>query len=176
MKLTAEDYRRNYALMSDEEFLAIDREELVDLARRSYDAELAHRQLKPPSVDSLHAAEPEEEVEPHEVPAYANDDDLPREPPPMPHGEETVQIAVIAWAGPARQVLKSLHDANIPAILAENAIVDGQYGEGCFGLLVPASYADDARGQVGVYLTWNNQDLVRNWFLKDWTPDGVDLE
>jgi PhnB protein len=62
MKVSVEDFRRQYAGMSDEALLDVDRRELVDLARKCYDEELARRQLK---------AAP---------PAPAD--------PPEPHGEE----------------------------------------------------------------------------------------
>lgn len=50
MKLTADDYRRHYSELSDEEFLAVDRDELVEMARRCYDSEMTKRQLAPPEV------------------------------------------------------------------------------------------------------------------------------
>jgi PhnB protein len=46
MKVSVEDFRRQYAGMSDEALLDVDRRELVDLARMCYDEELARRQLK----------------------------------------------------------------------------------------------------------------------------------
>jgi PhnB protein len=52
MKVSVEDFRRQYAGMSDEALLEVDRRELVDLARTCYDEELARRQLKnaPPAA------------------------------------------------------------------------------------------------------------------------------
>jgi PhnB protein len=49
MKVSAEDFRRQYAGLSDEALLDVDRKELVELARACYDEELARRQLKVPS-------------------------------------------------------------------------------------------------------------------------------
>ena len=46
MKVSVEDFRRQYAGLSDEALLDVDRRELVDLARTCYDEELARRQLK----------------------------------------------------------------------------------------------------------------------------------
>ena len=61
MKVSVEDFRRQYAGMSDDALLDVDRRELVDLARTCYDEELARRQLKapPPPV-------PEDLPEPHD--------------------------------------------------------------------------------------------------------------
>ncbi len=50
MKVSVEDFRRQYAGMSDDALLDVDRRELVDLARTCYEEELARRQLK------IHAA------------------------------------------------------------------------------------------------------------------------
>ena len=46
MKVSVEDVRRQYAELSDEALLDIDRQDLVELARKCYDEELARRQLK----------------------------------------------------------------------------------------------------------------------------------
>jgi PhnB protein len=56
MKVSAEDFRRQYAGLSDEALLDVDRNDLVELARTCYDEELARRQLKAPSpVAAVHA-------------------------------------------------------------------------------------------------------------------------
>jgi hypothetical protein len=171
MKLTAEDYRRNYAQMSDEEFLAINRDDLVELARRSYDAELARRQLTAPPVDE--EPPPAEEEHPH--PVHEDYSDIPPEPPPFPPHEETVQLAVIVTGNDARYALRTLHRANVPAFLTETPAITGNYAEHCLGLLVPASCAEAARDLLAGQLGWNNRALVRQWFEKDWTPDDVEL-
>jgi PhnB protein len=49
MKVSAEDFRRQYAGLSDEALLDVDRKDLVEVARACYDEELARRQLKAPS-------------------------------------------------------------------------------------------------------------------------------
>jgi PhnB protein len=48
MKVSAEDFRRQYAGLADEALLEVDRKDLVELARTCYDEELARRQLKVP--------------------------------------------------------------------------------------------------------------------------------
>jgi hypothetical protein len=46
MNVDEEDFRKRYAELSDDGLLSIDREELVDAARRCYDEELARRGLQ----------------------------------------------------------------------------------------------------------------------------------
>jgi hypothetical protein len=46
MNVDEDDFRKRYAELSDEGLLSIDREELVDAARRCYDEELARRGLQ----------------------------------------------------------------------------------------------------------------------------------
>ena len=61
MKVSAEDFRRQYAGLSDEALLDVDRRDLVDVARTCYDEELARRQLKA-SLPAAAASAPQ----PHE--------------------------------------------------------------------------------------------------------------
>jgi PhnB protein len=65
MKVSAEDFRHQYAGLSDEALLDVDRQELVELARQCYDEELAHRKLKAaaPAPAATHAPEPHGEAE-----------------------------------------------------------------------------------------------------------------
>ena len=53
MKMSAEDLRRQYADLSDEALLDVDRQDLVELARTCYDEELARRHLKATSARPL---------------------------------------------------------------------------------------------------------------------------
>ncbi|MDP8989638.1 MAG: DUF2007 domain-containing protein [Acidobacteriota bacterium] len=45
MQIDPEDFKRHYAMLSDAALLEIDRDELVEVARACYDAELAERNL-----------------------------------------------------------------------------------------------------------------------------------
>lgn len=47
MQIDPEDFKRHYALLSDDALLEMDRDELVDAARPYYDAELMERNLAP---------------------------------------------------------------------------------------------------------------------------------
>jgi hypothetical protein len=54
LQVDLDDFRRRYAELSDEALLELDRDELVDLARECYDAELARRCLhrdSPPATE-----------------------------------------------------------------------------------------------------------------------------
>jgi PhnB protein len=50
MKVSIEDIRRQYAELSDEGLLEIEREDLVEQARQCYDEEMARRRLKRPAL------------------------------------------------------------------------------------------------------------------------------
>ena len=65
MKVSVEDFRRQYADLSDEALLDVDRQDLVELARACYDEELARRKLKAakPAAAPARAPEPHGETE-----------------------------------------------------------------------------------------------------------------
>ena len=121
MKLTAEEYKRHYRELSDDEFLTIDRDELVDVARRCYDAELAHRQLSPPAA----------EVEEPDFPT------APRVPSAGQH-EEMVQVAALSSLDTATYAQRMLQDADIPAELTNVSNLPGNLSQPRFGLSVHA--------------------------------------
>jgi hypothetical protein len=162
MKLTAEDYRRHYRELSDEELLAIRREDLVEAAQKAYDAEFTKRDLDVREVEA--SADEEEDV-----------DHLP-EALEMPAGEARVQIAVILDSHIARDALKTLQEANIPGMVTDDHGITDRYAAASFGLLVPESCADSARDLLAGHLTWNSQALVRKWLEQDWTPDDLELD
>jgi len=62
MKVSVEDFRRQYAGLSDEALLDVDRRDLIELARSCYDEEVARRQLKAPAPAAA-IAQPAEEPE-----------------------------------------------------------------------------------------------------------------
>ena len=77
MKVSAEDFRRQYAGLSDEALLDVDRRDLVELARACYDEELARRQLKAYSPATAKSErEPDDEGEDFAVAAtYVSEED-----------------------------------------------------------------------------------------------------
>ena len=124
MQIDPEDFKRHYALLSDDALLEINRGELVDVARPYYDAELASRKLALP--DSIASA-----------PAYARSDD--------PDEDETGQTAdglqLVA-------TFLSLDEANFARGLLQSGDIacslENEYGaqwagNGALRLMVPAS-------------------------------------
>ena len=99
MKLTAEDYRNHYRELSDDEFLTIDRDELVEVARRCYDAELARRQLAPPEQ------EPEREEGP------------PRLAAQLAPGNKLVTVAMFLSTEEANIARSVLESADVSCVL-----------------------------------------------------------
>jgi hypothetical protein len=160
MKLTAEDYRQNYRALSDEEFLSIDRDELIDLARRCYDAELKRRQLEPSAESADEAADAETETS--------------RQEPRIPTGEELIQAALVTSMERATYVQRVLMDADIPCELNQHPTLPGVYAQGSIGLLVPASCAEVARELLAQSLSGDNQLLVQRWLEHEWAPEGRD--
>jgi len=64
VQIDLEDFKRHYAMLSDDALLEINRDELVDAARVCYDAELADRKLARPDAEENVSAldHPGEEV------------------------------------------------------------------------------------------------------------------
>jgi hypothetical protein len=156
MKLTAEDYKHNYRTLSDDELLAIEPDDLVDIARRCYDAELTRRQLMR-EPDPPPAAEPDSDA-------------LVIDP-----AEELAQVAVMVDFGRALQAQKVLQEAAIPCILTKDPELPGTYAAGTFGVSVPVSCADSARDFILSYVAWDGQVLVGRWFMQDCRPEGMEL-
>ena len=152
MKLTAEDYRNHYRELGDEEFLAIDRDELVELARRCYDAELARRQLAPP--------EHEEAEEFEEKPAPAS----------QPVREENlVTVAMFLSAHEANVARGVVQSADIPCVLTdEHVAAQGPYVRGSQRLMVGGADAEAARDLLQAYITESNKGLVERWLQEVW--------
>jgi hypothetical protein len=156
MKLTADDYRASYRVLSDEEFLAIDRDDLVDVARRVYDAELKRRQLEPMPAED----EPPLDTEPRRE--IATD-------------EELVQVALVTAMDRATYAQRVLLDADIPCKLNHQPTMSGDYAAGSIGLMVPASCVEMAQELMAQNLSGDNQVLVRRWLEREWAPDDIEL-
>lgn len=122
MQVDPEDFKRHYAMLSDAALLEIDRDELVDVARACYDAELAERNLVP--EDSQPNA-PAEETSAGQV-----DGDL----------QLVGTFLSMEEANFARGLLQS---ADVPCSL-ENEFSAAYSGAGALRLLVPASVYDRA--------------------------------
>lgn len=129
MKITADDFRRKYASLSNEELLAIRKDDLTDVARGCYEEEVACRRLaKAPARDR----ETPIEAEPTEV----------THPEP---GEVDEPLAVATFTNhfTANQARALLRGSGIPCYL-ENE--HGWNKEALnLRLMVPASYFEPAR-------------------------------
>ena len=125
MQIDPEDFKRHYALLSDDALLEIDGDELVDAARPYYDAELAERKLALPDT---------EEIAPI---ADRGDDTLDQ----TKDGPQLVGTFLsLEDANLARGLLQS---ADIPCSL-ENEYMAQRSGNGALRLMVPASVYERA--------------------------------
>jgi len=158
MKLTAEDYRNHYRELGDDEFLAINRDELVEIARRCYDAELARRQLAP--------AEPEPEEEFEEEPGRAA----------HPVAERNlVTVAMFVTAQEANLARSVLQSADMPCVLTdEHVAAQGPYVRGSQRLMVDSADAEAARDLLQAHITESNKSLVERWLQEVWVNSYQD--
>ena len=119
MQVDRDDFRRRYAELSDEALLELDRDELVDLARDCYDAELARRGLRRSSTSS-----PATEVQDH---------------------GELIEAAIFSSSSEADLARALLESAAIPCYFDnEFAGKTLRMSEG-FRLFVPATLLENAR-------------------------------
>lgn len=126
MKVDAEDFRRVYDSMNDETLLAVNRDELVEVARQCYDVEIARRGLTATAEAEI-AAAPEDAGE----------------------REEMVEVATFTDMGDARLARALLKSAEIPCYVENDAALPGNLisnpGLGGFRLSVPPSWLEQAR-------------------------------
>ena len=99
MRIDPEDLRRHYESLSSEELIALDREELTELAQGLYDGELARRGLTP-GREPGSLAVPGDDAAPWGTPDVAEDAegelDIDAAPPP-----DWIEGGVCVWATPA---------------------------------------------------------------------------
>jgi len=117
VQIDAEDFKRHYAMLSDTALLEVDRNELVDVARSCYDAELAERNLA--------AADPQPSAPAVETATGQADGEL----------QLVGTFLSMDEANFARGLLQS---ADVPCSL-ENEYSAGFSATGALRLLVPAS-------------------------------------
>jgi putative signal transducing protein len=119
LQVDLDDFRRRYAELSDEALLELERDELVDLARDCYDAELARRGLHRSS-----SSPPATEVQDR---------------------GELVELAIFSSSSEADLARALLESAAIPCYL-ENEFAGKtlRVGDG-FRLFVPATLVENAR-------------------------------
>ena len=153
MKVTAEDFRHQYADLSDEALLDIDCQELVELARKCYDEELARRKLKAAAPAPVQAQAPEPHTDP----------------------EEFVVAETYAYHEEARLARELLRTAGIPAHLDAGglallvpastredarAVLDSQLSDDTLAVAAAGvSWVRHGRGTVRPFL-YGNLDLI----------------
>jgi hypothetical protein len=126
VQIDPEDFKRHYALLSDDALLEIDRDELVDAARPYYDSELVERKLALPDTEEI-APTPDQGGDP----ALGQTEDGP---------QLVGTFLSLEDANLARGLLQS---ADIPCSL-ENEYMARRSGNGALRLMVPASAYDRA--------------------------------
>ena len=119
MQVDLDDFRRRYAELSDEALLELDRDELVDLARDCYDAELARRGLRRSS-----SPPPPTEVQDH---------------------GELVEVAIFSSSSEADLARALLESAAIPCYLENEFAGKTLRVSDGFRLFVPATLLENAR-------------------------------
>ena len=119
MQVDLDDFRRRYAELSDEALLELDRDELVDLARDCYDAELARRGLHRSS-----SSPPATEVQDH---------------------GELVEAAIFSSSSEADLARALLESAAIPCYLENEFAGKTLRVSDGFRLFVPATLLENAR-------------------------------
>jgi hypothetical protein len=141
MKFSADDFKHLYAEMPDEELRSLVRDELTDLARQCYDAELARRGLSAaPPRRTIRPAKPV--AEPAEI---APESEEVSETVVEQEEEEDLAAAAIFTSREQTKAARALlQSAAIPAFLEDDSTAGGG-----FRLLVAASYVDRAREVLG---------------------------
>jgi hypothetical protein len=119
LQVDIDDFRRRYAELSDEALLELDRDDLVDLARDCYDAELARRGLHTSS-----SSPPATEVQDH---------------------GELVEAAIFSSSSEADLARALLESAAIPCYLENEFAGKTLRVSDGFRLFVPATLLDNAR-------------------------------
>lgn len=119
MQIDLDDFRRRYAELSDEALLDLERDDLVDLARDCYDAELARRGLR-----RALSSPPATEVQDH---------------------AELVEAAIFSSSSEADLARALLESAAIPCYLENEFAGKTLRASDGFRLFVPATLLENAR-------------------------------
>jgi len=136
MKLSVEDFKRLYAEMPDEELRSLDRQELTEVARQCYDAELKRRGLPAEparrTLQTIAAPEEPEEIAPESEEVLEAAVEQEEE-------EDLAPAAIFTLRVDAKAARARLQSAAIPAFLEDDTLAGGG-----FRLLVAASYVEQA--------------------------------
>jgi hypothetical protein len=122
LQVDLDDFRRRYAELSDEALLELDRDELVDLARDCYDAELSRRGLRRNSASATEVPNQGELVE-----------------------GELAEVAIFSSSSEADLARALLESAAIPCYLENEFAGKTLRVSDGFRLFVPATLLENAR-------------------------------
>jgi cell division septation protein DedD len=145
MKFSSDDFKRLYAEMPDEELRSLVREELSEVARPCYDAELARRGLQP--AKPRRTIRPEIPVEEREeiAPKFAPEsEEVLEEAVEREEEEDLAPAAIFTTREEAKAAKARLQSAAIPAFLEDDTPAGGG-----FRLLVAAPDVVNAREALG---------------------------
>jgi hypothetical protein len=141
MKFSADDFKRIYAEMPDEELRSLVRAELTEVARQCYDAELQRRGL--PAAPAWRASPPAAAPkEPEEIAPVL--EEVSAEAVQEQEEEDLAPAAIFTSREEAKTGRALLQSFAIPAFLEDDTLASGG-----FRLLVAVSNADQARQALG---------------------------
>ena len=150
-----EEFKQKFHELPDEVLLAVDREELIESARQCYDEELAARSLAPPEAPP---------------PAEPANPDTP--------ADEMVCVGSFILRQDSDLAQSILESAEIPCFRPDEHVADiAPYLIASFGLgrlMVPASYAEQARELLAPIITEANKAIVNHWFEHVWNGGHAD--
>jgi hypothetical protein len=146
--INLDDFRRHFAILSDEALLATGQEDLVDAARTCLEEELSRRGLKPAGQSA---------VETEEAPA----------PEPVNPDDELVEIATYSVAEEANLARGLLESAGIPLHLANEYVSLGGFQ---LRLMVPAAYEEQALEILATEIS--DEELAAQAEAAGWTDEG----
>jgi hypothetical protein len=137
MKFSADEFKRLYAEMPDEELRSLVRGELTDVAQQCYDAELARRGLQATplrrTIQPIVAAREPEDIAPESEEVLEQTIEQEEE-------EDLAPAAIFPSREEAKAAKVLLQSAAIPAFVEDDTLAAGG-----FRLLVAASYVEQAR-------------------------------
>ena len=137
MKFSADEFKRLYAEMPDEELRSLVREELTEVAQQCYDAELARRGLQATplrrTIQPIVAAREPEDIAPESEEVLEQTIEQEEE-------EDLAPAAIFPSREEAKAAKVLLQSAAIPAFVEDDTLAAGG-----FRLLVAASYVEQAR-------------------------------
>jgi hypothetical protein len=137
MKFSADEFKRLYAEMPDEELRSLVRGELTEVAQQCYDAELARRGLQATplrrTIQPIVAAREPEDIAPESEEVLEQTIEQEEE-------EDLAPAAIFPSREEAKAAKVLLQSAAIPAFVEDDTLAAGG-----FRLLVAASYVEQAR-------------------------------